>query len=145
MRGGKVASVALCVVVTLAACGGGGSVLVSDPWTRPIPDASPNTAFYLTIRNPTDTGDRLVAAASPACSTIEFHESTMSDGVMSMREVPGGELRIPAGEDVVLAPGGLHLMCVGTQVSMTAGATLSLTLEFADAGTYEVEVAVDER
>ena len=51
---------------------------------------------------------KLVAVTSPAFKRIEMHTHEMSNGVMRMRKVPAFD--IPAGEMIMLKPGGLHLM-----------------------------------
>ena len=141
----RAALLALVLVLLAVSCSDDGSLTIEDPWTRPVPDASPNAAFFMTIRNATDVDDRLVAASSPACGAIEFHISSMQDGVMSMSEVPGGEILLPAGADVVLEPGGLHLMCIGKTTSMVAGESHDLTLQTAMGTEFRLEVVVDER
>ena len=136
---------ALLLALLATACGSDGAVTIEDPWTRPVPDASPNAAFFMTIRNATDADDRLVEASSPACGTIEFHISSMQDGVMSMSEVPGGEILLPAETDVVLEPGGLHLMCIGKTTPMVAGESHELSLQTAAGTEFQLEVVVEER
>lgn len=71
------------------------------------------------IRNTGNAGDRLRGAHSPACTSIELHESyekpggAMGMGAMDMRPVPSGVVDIPAQRQVELNVGGLHLMCLG--------------------------------
>ena len=52
------------------------------------------------------------------------------------------ELSVPAGETVRLTPGGLHLMLVDVAAPLAAGASVTLSLRFAAAGTLEIEVPV---
>lgn len=69
---------------------------------------------------------------------------SMTDGVMRMRQLEGG-VPLPAGETVKLEPGGLHVMLIGLKQPLTEGQTLPLTLTFEEAGTLEVELAIEER
>ena len=78
----------------------------------------------------------LVGARSPRLSAVEIHETTRSDsGVAGMRRIP--ELPIPAGENVVLEEGGLHIMLFGVDEGELDGG-LPLTLEFRPGGDREV-------
>ena len=55
---------------------------------------------------------------------------THDNGVMKMRERDGG-IEIPAGETVMLKPGGLHIMFMGLGETMVPGKMREITLEFA--------------
>lgn len=96
----------------------------------------------MVIRNTGSVPDRLVGAETPAATAVEPHEMTMTDTIMRMRPIPGG-LVIPPGGEIVLAPGGMHLMLAGPRGSFTQGARLPLTLVFERAGRIEVQLAVE--
>ena len=59
------------------------------------------------------------------------------DGVMQMREIPGG-LAIPADGSVSLKPGGYHVMLIDLKKPLKAGETVQLTLNFEKAGKVDV-------
>jgi periplasmic copper chaperone A len=61
---------------------------------------------------------------------------------MTMRELVGG-LPLPAGETVMLAPGGYHIMLIDLVEPLETGDEFELTLDFenADDVTLNVEVA----
>jgi periplasmic copper chaperone A len=120
-----------------------GSVIrVDDPWARPTAGQSTTSAAYMTIANKGDADDLLKGAHAPKAKSVELHRTTMTaEGVMQMREVTDG-LPIAAGTSVALEPGGLHLMLLGLETALSAGETLTLTLEFAKAGNVDVLVPV---
>lgn len=126
----------------LAACSGGGGIEASGVWGRESPSTAQNGAFYLELRN--DGGDdALVAVQSAACSRVELHESSMDDhDVMSMEHVEGGRIPLPAGETVSLAPGGLHIMCVGVVEPFVSGERIPLVLQFEQHEPLEVEAEI---
>lgn len=119
-----------------------GDLLVDHPWTRAVAERAPTAAGYMVIRNTGAVPDRLVSAETPRVRIVELHEMTMIDGIMRMRPIAGG-IVIPAGQEVRLAPGGLHLMLVGPQGGFVQGARIPLTLVFERAGRIEVELAVE--
>lgn len=119
-----------------------GDLSIGHPWTRAVGAHAPAAAGYLVIRNTGTVPDRLVAAETPRARRIELHEMTMTDGIMRMRPIAGGIL-IPPGQEVTLAPGGLHLMIIGPDGSFRQGERIPATLMFERAGRVEVEFAVE--
>jgi copper(I)-binding protein len=135
----RLAAVAALALV-LAACSGTDAELsIEGAWVR----SNPNLigAAYMAITSP--VADELVAASvDPSIAgTVEVHEVVMDDGMMRMREVAG--IALPAGETVMLEPGGYHLMLLDMPEMLEAGTEVVLTLTFAS-GT-EVPVAATVR
>jgi periplasmic copper chaperone A len=138
---------ALCALFALAACGAppsptepSGGVEISAAWAAPTPGGVDVSAGYLTIANSTAENDRLVAAASPRAERVEIHEMAMDGAVMRMRRAEA--LDIPAGEQVALAPGGLHLMFFGVTQPFAEGEEIPVTLTFERAGAVDVTLPV---
>ena len=123
-----------------AASAQSGQLAVDNAWARATPGKSTIGAAYVTIEAP--TADRLVAALTPVANKAELHTMSMSGMVMKMRPIAGVD--IPAGQKVILAPGGLHIMLIGLKKPLMAGQSFPLTLTFAKAGTRTVEVAVEK-
>ena len=63
---------------------------------------------------------------------------------MASRKKPrvSNEIAIPAGQRIVLAPNGLHLMLMDLKQPLVAGQRFTVTLRFAHAGAREVGVDV---
>jgi len=129
----------IVVGLTLVACGAGTDptgVVVEDAVVR-VP-AGANSAMYFSVTNPGSEPDRLLGV-SVGFAMAELHESTMADGVAMMS--PVSHIEIPAGETVVLEPGGLHVMLMSVG-PLEAGQQVSAELEFEQAGTIVIEVPV---
>jgi copper(I)-binding protein len=160
-------------------------IVVHDARSRMSPRVANAAAIYLTLQNPTDADDALVAAHVPEeiAGRVELHETyeieddaaddtgadsggmhgddagsmddagstghgggSMDDGaapMMGMREIPS--IPIPAGGEVQLVPGGLHLMVLDLVDDLEVGAVYEVTLEFehAEPMTVTVEVRAD--
>jgi hypothetical protein len=132
---------AVATGLLLAACAGTAgapSITVSD--IRAPAPAGPNGAVYLTLRNDGDGDDRLVSASSDIAGSVEIHESTMTDGTMSMRQVDGVD--IPAGGEAVLEAGGFHIMLIDVRDDLAEGDTIELTLAFETSDEQIVEARV---
>ncbi|GAB4543969.1 MAG: copper chaperone PCu(A)C [Anaerolineales bacterium] len=149
----RVLFVVLLGALFLSACGGaaqtsgGATITVSEAWGRPSPKEAMAGAFYMKIKNSGGEADKLLGAKTDACGMVELHESYMTqEGAMGMRPVEGGVIEIPAGGEVELKVGGLHVMCMQKNDSMfTAGSKINLTLKFEKAGDIPVSVEIREQ
>jgi copper(I)-binding protein len=87
--------------------------------------------------------DVLVGASTPEAARVEFHETTMTGGVMRMRPATRG-IAVPAHGTIELNPnGGYHIMLSGLKAPLKSGTMLPVTLRFAKAGSIEVVFAVE--
>jgi len=114
-----------------------GGLAIHNPSAKQSPKGADVGAAFMVIENK-GAADRLVAATAENADHVEIHEMAMNNGVMTMREMPGG-LEIPAGGKVELKPGSYHLMLMGLKQPIAAGATIKGTLTFARAGKTAVE------
>ncbi|WP_024326370.1 copper chaperone PCu(A)C [Thioalkalivibrio sp. AKL19] len=115
-----------------------GLEMEGTPWIRLMPGDM--TGGYFVLRNHGERDYRIVAADAPISEVVELHEHAHVDGVMRMRQVDG--LEIPAGERLLLEPGGLHLMFIRLHEPLTAGDWIPVILEFDDGGTMEIHARV---
>lgn len=143
MRPHRTALPALMMTLALltSACGGGGGeLLIEDPWVR----SNPNLigAAYMVLTSPVD--DELIAASidPSVAGSVEVHEVAMHDGMMRMREVAG--IALPAGEPVALEPGGYHVMLLDMPAMLAPGTEVAITLTFASGATTTVTAEVRE-
>ncbi|MBB3935096.1 copper chaperone PCu(A)C [Aureimonas phyllosphaerae] len=119
-----------------------GSIEIGHPWSRAMPPGARTGVGYLVLKNDGTNADRLVSVSSPAATSVEVHDMSITDGVMTMRKVEGG-LDLTPGSEAKLAPGGLHLMLVGVKEPFKEGQMVPLDLTFEKAGTVEVQLKVD--
>lgn len=109
----------------------------------PQPAASAQSAAgYMAISNEGAAADRLIGVESAAAQKSMLHTTeTSADGVARMVHLEA--LEIPAGDTVVLEPGGMHVMLMGLTQTMKEGDMVPATLIFEHAGRVEVEFMVD--
>lgn len=98
------------------------------------------TAMYMTIKT-TGAGDRLVSATTAISPMVQLHETVMASGAMKMQEVAGGIVVPPAGE-VVLKPGGMHVMLMNLSAPLKAAETVTFELTFEKAGKVKLTAPV---
>lgn len=118
-----------------------GDINISLPFTRATLPNAPVGGGFLTIENTGAEADRLISATSTVAGDTQIHEMGMEGDVMKMRQLTDG-LEIPAGETVVLAPGGFHIMFMGLKQAFVEGETVAVTLTFEKAGSVEVLLPV---
>jgi periplasmic copper chaperone A len=141
-------SIVLAGLVSLAAIPAfaeefkGGDIVIEKAWSRATPKGSPVGVGYLVIHNRGATPDRLVGGSAEFASAVSIHEMSKDGGIMRMRELASG-LEIPAHSDVVLSPGGYHIMFTGLKSPLNKGENVKAILTFEHAGTIAVELAVD--
>jgi copper(I)-binding protein len=119
-----------------------GAINISLPFTRATLPNAPVGGGFLTIENTGTEADRLISATSTVAGDTQIHEMAMDGDVMKMRQLVDG-LEIPAGETVVLAPGGFHIMFMGLKQAFVEGETVAVTLTFEKAGSVEVLLPVE--
>lgn len=129
------------------------SVDVTNAWARITAPTAKQGAVYMAIAAP--EGDTLTSASVPTsiAGKTELHETTgggsetvnpdemtpeqMAAQMKQMRLVDS--IEIPAGETVMLKPGGYHVMLLELADPIEEGETVPVTLEFERAGTVKVE------
>ena len=108
-------------------------VSISDAWVRALPPTQPNTAAYLTLENAGPAAVEIVSAKSDRADRVEFHTTREVDGFVRMEQL--STLEIAAGESLVLAPGGAHLMLLGLSAMPRPGESVQLCLTLAGGTT----------
>ena len=142
----RAALAAAILVVTPAFAHNGvihlGNINISLPFTRATLPNAPVAGGFLTIENTGTESDRLISLTSEIADETQIHEMAMQGDVMKMRPLAEG-LEIPAGETVVLAPGGFHIMFMGLKQTLVEGETITVTLTFEKAGTVDVVLPIE--
>jgi len=98
-------------------------------------------AAYLTVKNTGATADRLQSVSCTCAAGAAFHITTHKDGMTSMEEAPNG-FPLPAGQTLVFAPGGNHIMLTGVTGAPKEGDFVDIVLTFAKAGPITLHVPV---
>lgn len=133
--------VVIAAAVTLAACSSDDAAEVETPdteqalvaedfWIKATDDSL--TGAFGTITNTGSDEVELVAATATLAGVTELHEMAMDDdGAMVMQEIEGG-LPLPAGGELILEPGGNHLMLLDLSDDIEPGDEVTINLGFSD-------------
>lgn len=142
MKNKSLISALLLTTLLVSACGTRGEFKVMDAWARPAVAGETGAAYFI-ISNATNTEDRLLSINTDVASAAEVHMSMMdSSGVMSM-EMQESVL-IPAQQEIIFKPGGLHVMLIGLTQDLKMGDTISLTLNFETAGSIMIQADIED-
>jgi periplasmic copper chaperone A len=109
---------------------------VEQAWVRLPPPVSDTAAVYAMFRNPGKHDVRIVGVSADVAASAMLH--TMAGG--SMRALKA--LKVPAGGEVRLAPGGMHIMLMGLKHPLTAGEKVRIDLEYADGSHQQLQAGV---
>jgi copper(I)-binding protein len=140
----KISILVFLLMFVLTACApatsGQSPIEVSDVSVQLFGSDTP-AAGYMIITNNGDKNDRLLGITADFAQQAMLHQSSVdANGVASMKMVMAIDL--PAGGQIVLRPGGYHLMLMGLKVGLKVGDTVTLVLQFEQAGTVKVSTQV---
>jgi copper(I)-binding protein len=124
-----------------------GKLVVDGAWIRTAPPGAAMRAGYATLRNVGDAPLVVRGARSDAFGSVTIHATQIDDGVARMRELP--EIQLAPGEQVVLEPGGKHLMLMRPAQELATGAKAVVVFEIGDglstaAADFVVRDAADD-
>lgn len=146
-------ALSLMLLGTAAACGRPADTSQASPAASPTERIEiqlaratlmPETgAVYFKVVNPGPQADRLLRVETGAARAAETHESIEENGVMRMVARPDG-FEVPAKGELVLEPGGKHVMLIAPQAPADAAGKIALTLHFERAGAVEVQAELAE-
>jgi copper(I)-binding protein len=106
------------------------TLVVHTAWIREAPPTARVLAAYMVIENTGESPAGIMAIASPDFEHTELHRTTVESGIARM--VPIDKLEIPAGEQISLEPGGIHLMLFNPLRPLREGDKVTLTIQGAD-------------
>ncbi len=143
----KQPQLAVALLALAAACGGRdapapsppAALSVHDAWSRAA-DSGMVTALYFSLVNTEAAPVTLTGASSPLAEAVSLHETHEMSGMVHMMALDSAF--VAAGDSVVLAEGGKHLMVTALHRKLVAGDTLPVTLTFAGGRTLEIKAAI---
>jgi copper(I)-binding protein len=139
----KLIPLVVLAVLLVSACSSTRELTVQDSWVRPA-QRGDNSPAYLIIRNATNGDDILLSASTEVAESVEIHISMKdANGVMSMS--PQESIPIPAQQEIIFKPGGLHVMLVNLNRNLIEGDLLTLMLNFEQTGEVILQMPVRDR
>jgi hypothetical protein len=103
-------------------------LIIENPYARATPPNATNSAIFMTIKNTGNEDRTLVSASTSIANKVELHTVIKTDGMMKMREV--NAIEVPKNKEVMLQPGGLHIMLFDLTQPLTEDEFIDVTLNF---------------
>jgi hypothetical protein len=123
-----------------AALAGDTPLRISDAWVREAPPNQEVRAAYMRIYNDSPDPRRITGASSSEFRSVEIHRTVIQDGLARMVAQP--EILIPAHGEVVLKPGGYHLMLIGPLKPLGSGGSVTIRLQLGSEVQQTIEAQV---
>lgn len=118
------------------------ALTITDPWVKAAEDGM--TSAFATITNNTDTELVLASVTTEASEVVELHQTAEDgSGGMSMEEKEGGFPILP-GEELVLEPGGDHIMLMSLVAPLAPGDEVDMVLVFEDGTEHPLTATVKD-
>jgi periplasmic copper chaperone A len=115
-------------------------VSVANPWIREAPPGTQMLAAYMRISNNSKHTIQLESAASDDFEMVAIHRTETHEGMSHMTKQSG--LQIKSGENVMLEPGGYHLMLMKPKRNLQSGDNIKLQLQFDKGEVIDVTAVV---
>ena len=115
-----------------------GVAVFQNGWAKATDDEM--SGVFGAIRNIGDEDLHLIGVTSPVSERVELHETVPGGGGTMMQEKEDGFV-IPAGGELILEPGGDHIMLMDLTEPITTGQQINLVLEFDDESDQAVTVS----
>ncbi len=129
-----------CLLLPVCIAYAADTITVSEAWIAESPPATPVNAGYMHIHNHGQTTVTLQSVESPEFVRVEMHQSVTINGMTRMEHIHS--IDIEPGQQLVFAPGDLHLMLYNSDNPPQGGETIPLTLRFADGTTRQTDAGV---
>jgi len=122
----------------------GHALKAENVWARASIGNSKNSAAYLKFENESKKDITVISAKSDVSARTELHTHIHDNGVMKMRRMEGG-FKIPAGGEVMLQPGGKHIMLIGLKKPLVKGDQFKIEVTTASGMKMDIKVVVKDK
>jgi len=113
---------------------------IKNPWIVAVPPNAKATAAFMTITNKGEEKLEIVGGSCEVAGKVEPMIATKDGDMAGMKTVPA--LVVPPGGELVLKPGGDHIMLMELSRVPKDGETLKLTLKLNTGCELTIDVPV---
>jgi len=117
-----------------------GKLEVAQAWIRAAPPGAMMLAGYATLTNRGDAPIVITGASSELFASASLHETVQDGGVEHMRSL--GRIELTPGAELLLAPGGKHLMLMRPQQALAAGSSVKIHFDTNEPSGADAEFLV---
>ena len=118
------------------------AIEISNPFiNKPFAGAN-SAAGYLIIRNKYDKEFNLLQVSTTLGRAMLHKTTTTEEGVVKMEHLM--KVNIPAGDELIMQPGGVHVMIMGISRPLIVGEKIPAKLNFSNDLEMDIEFTVQE-
>jgi copper(I)-binding protein len=115
-------------------------VTVKNAWVKLAPPGTKVNAAYMQLYNHSSMDKAVVKVSADCCREVMVHQSRRVGDRIFMDHIDS--LEVPARSELMLAPGGLHLMLIGAHTPLDVNDEVKITLIFSDEKTLVIAAPV---
>ena len=116
------------------------TIVIEDAYVRHLPPTQTVTGAFMVFKNITNSDRAVISAQSNVADKVELHTHIHENGVMRMRQVE--KIDVPAGGEVILKPGGYHVMLIGLKQPLDLGQVVEIQFNFDDGSSEKIQAEV---
>ena len=121
-----------------------GQLTIDHPYlVLPMPGMK-SASGYLIIKNKGNKSDVLYEIETLFSEKVELHEMSMEGNIMKMKKINDG-IEIPPRKEVILKPGGLHIMFKNLNKNLVVGEKEKAILKFKKTGKIIVNFEIQQK
>ena len=117
-------------------------ILIDGVYIPQMPPGTKVHAAYMQISNQSDQQRQVVAVSAEGFSMAHIHQTVIDKDSASMLMID--ELVIPAGETLVMEPGGMHLMLMSADSQTLPVGKIAIKFEFKNGEVVETVARIRE-
>jgi copper(I)-binding protein len=114
----------LAIGITTSVSGLAEDLIVAEGWARETPPRKSMTAAYGRLQNSGDKALVVTGVSAEVAAHSSLHETRIERDRSTMR--PVSNLTIAPGEEVELAPGGMHIMLMKLDAPLVEGESIDI-------------------
>ena len=116
-------------------------LIIQDCWIQMLKSNQKNASGYFKIKNNSSIRETLISVSSKISFRTELHEMKVENNIMKMKKLSKG-LFIPAKEEVLLKPGGIHIMLLDLKNEIKLNERYEITMNFKRSGKINIPFKV---
>ena len=114
----------LAIGITTSVSGLAEDLIVAEGWARETPPGKSMTAAYGRLQNSGDEALVVTGVSAEVAAHSSLHETRIERDRSTMR--PVSNLTIAPGEEIELAPGGMHIMLMKLDAPLVEGESIDI-------------------
>ncbi len=130
----------LLLILSLSWHAGATELVFHDAWVSEAPPVARSQAAYMHIHNATEQDIVIVAVKAEGYGMVMMHKTVMDGDMASMEHQDS--LLIPAQGNVVLSPGGIHIMLMSPERILSLGEKTAMTFTYSDGSEQQISAEV---